>query len=97
MSIPICINVADMVDSNDVEGRTFRQVNASKTHKIPVGTLVEVSDSKERLYVKNHTRDCDQTPLYSIGMLLDQGFDRNVYGYNTWNHGYTEDDLTVVS
>jgi hypothetical protein len=66
--------VADMVEEN---GKTIRQNNLEKTHLIPLGALVEVSyeDSYEeddektsgiRLFVVNHSRDCDGTPLYDL-------------------------------
>ncbi len=66
------VNIADIVDPDDVQGRTYRQVNKEKTHAIPLGALCEVNiDYSEyyrmRGYVVSHDRDCDGTPLYSLG------------------------------
>lgn len=77
----ICLNGADMTDPGDPEGRSYRQVNAARTHAIPIGALVEL-ESGERLRVMKHTRDCDQTPLYSLG-LAGSGEDK-------WARGYPE-------
>jgi hypothetical protein len=68
------VNVADLKAPN---GKTHRENNAELVHNIPLGTLVEIlpteyskDDPEEnwglRLYVVAHTRDCDQTPLYSL-------------------------------
>jgi hypothetical protein len=83
------INVADLQDPNDPQGRSYRQVNAARTHAIPLGTLVEI-ESGERLYVKWHGRDCDQTPLYSLGLADEEQKHR-------WDHGHAEESLTVVA
>lgn len=61
------VNGADLQDPNDPKGRTYRQVNASKPHTIPVGSMVEL-DTGERLRVMAHARDCDETPLYELGV-----------------------------
>lgn len=81
------VNVADLRDPQDPHGRSYRQVNALRTHAIPLGALVEL-DGGERLRVMKHTRDCDQTPLYSLGVADSSDW--------TWNHGYCDDSLTVV-
>lgn len=65
------VNLADLVCPSDHHGRTFRQINAAMLHKIPLGSLVELENG-ERMYVKRHSRDCDQTPLYSVGMLHEE-------------------------
>lgn len=73
--------VGDIVESN---GKTWKENNLAKQHDIPLGTLVEITyksdyedeeDSKYglRLFVVNHSRDCDGTPLY------DMSFDKNSY------------------
>lgn len=62
------INVSDLQDPHDPQGRTYREVNAEKRHAIPIGALVEVAETGERLYVMTHGRDCDQTPLYGLTM-----------------------------
>jgi hypothetical protein len=84
------INIADLRDPNDPQGRTYRQVNAATTHAITVGSLVE-TENGERLFVKKHTRDCDQTPMYSLGLLSD-----DEGPYSKWIHGFPEYLLTVV-
>lgn len=81
------INVADLVDPSDEKGRTYRQINVAKKHSIPIGELVEIK-SGERLRVINHTRDCDQEPLYTIGIKSE---DDNLVLY-----GYGEGSLKVV-
>lgn len=85
----ICINLADVRDPDDPDGRSYRQVNAAKAHAIPLGAFVEVDGSGERLYVMRHTRDCDQTPLYSLGM-------RGCRDEWKWQRGYDEYGLTVL-
>ena len=62
------ILVPDIVEPN---GKTVRQNNMEKVHRIPIGTLVEVNcdyqpEHKTRQFVATHNRDCDGTPLYSI-------------------------------
>lgn len=59
-------------------------------HKIPVGELVEVDVTGEprdriRLYVTEHRRDCDGTPLYALG--TSEG---------SLLYGMPEDCLTVI-
>ena len=87
------INVADLPDPNDAQGRSYRQVNAKRQHAIPLGTLVEL-DTGERLRVMMHTRDCDQTPLYSLGVTGD---DEDHIGRMKWRHGYCDESLIVVT
>lgn len=74
------VNLADLVCPSDPQGRTFRQINAARKHEFPLESLVELDDG-ERLYVKRHTRDCDQTPLYSLGTLHEEDPHR-------WSHGH---------
>lgn len=57
------INIADIVDPDDPQGRTYREQNIQKFHNIPMGALVEIL-SGARLFVVYRGRDCDQTPLY---------------------------------
>ena len=87
------LNVADIKYPNDPQGRSYRQVNAERVHKIPLGTLVELKTG-ERLIVMMHTRDCDQTPLYALGVSGDEGEDG--LGRRRWHLGYCEERLTVV-
>ena len=67
--------VGDLVLEN---GKTWYQDNMDKSHKIPIGALIEISydeldeDEKSdsldglRLFVTGHSRDCDGTPLYEL-------------------------------
>ncbi len=62
-------NVADLV--NPETGKTWRQENMEQTHKIPIGSLVEIhgeylDNAGARLWVVEHSRDCDGTPLYTL-------------------------------
>ena len=92
------INLADITDPNDPQGRTFCQVNAEKRHAIPLGTLVEI-DTGERLRVMMHTRDCDQTPLYTLGITISDDEDDigRKFCEMKWEHGYPEESLKVVA
>jgi len=83
------INIADLVDPNDPDGRTYRQVNAARSHAIPLGTLVEL-ESGARLFVVFLARDCDQTPLYSLASYPDE------HDTNRWLGGFDEESLTVI-
>jgi hypothetical protein len=103
MSIPF-VNVADLRDDSDPQGRSYRQVNATKGHNIPLGALVEVgfptsSDENDgvRLFVAHHSRDCDETPLYWLSAdkcqrmgAEDRSFPHGMVG------GYPEECLTVI-
>ncbi len=55
------IFIADLV--NKQTGKTYSEENAEKVHNIPIGSLVEDSDTGIRLFVVYHARDCDQTTL----------------------------------
>lgn len=61
----ILINIADLTDQNDPQGRTYREVNNAMQHAFAIGDLVEL-DNGVRLFVAKQTRDCDGTPLYSM-------------------------------
>jgi hypothetical protein len=90
------ITLADMRDPDDPAGRSYRQVNAAKTHGIPLRALVEIEDTGERLYVVLQGRDCNQTPAYWLA----------IHDYFTETHegiragmrtcGYPEHSLTVI-
>jgi hypothetical protein len=104
------VNVADLLDGET--GRSFRELNAEKTHAIPLGALVEVVDGDNkgrwgnvdcgvRLYVVEHTRDCDQTPLYTLAASFKTA--RNFRHESLLKRlsarvesGYAEENLTVV-
>ena len=90
------INVADIVDPDDPQGRTYRQVNAARPHTIPVGSLVEL-ESGVRLFVIHHGRDCDMEPLYYLSPDRDDTTEkRKGFRNDGWTGGYCEDSLTVV-
>lgn len=90
------MNIADLKDPDDPEGRTYRQVNAAKQHAIPLRTLVERPDGV-RLWVVKHTRDCDQTPLYSLTADYDDFEpDAPEWAYRKWMHGCGEEYLRVI-
>lgn len=64
----------------DENGVTDKERNLKQHHTIPLGALVEVvGESLDehgcRLFVVNHSRDCDGTPLY------DLSFNPNVMTY----------------
>ena len=73
--------VSDIVEEN---GKTVRENNNALIHNIPLGSLVEIlpdmweMESGEvsistglRLYVVNHGRDCNGTPLYDLSFDPD--------------------------
>lgn len=87
------IVMGDIVESN---GKTVRENNSAIAHKIPIGSLVEiVSEDDEfewigvRMYVVDHSRDCDGTPLYVIGPKCAR---------DKWDRhgGFGEDNLKLV-
>lgn len=55
-------------------GQSYREANLATPHAIPIGMLVQVTATNDltldgcRLRVMVHARDCDGTPLYSIGL-----------------------------
>ena len=74
--------IADLDSGN---GKTYREINNAKNHSIDIGALVEI-DCGARLFVLKHGRDCDGTPLYSIGLSKT----KVIY------YGYPVDKLTVI-
>lgn len=109
------INIADLI--NPDTSNTYRQDNLAKQHKFPLGTLVEIHHADEedlsaedglRLHVVGHSRDCDGTPLYSLGSW-DEHDERTGYAainglerlyppkVQTTFLGYGEESLHVVS
>jgi len=90
------VNVADLVDPGDPQGRTWRQINAAEQHSIPVGTLVELDDGV-RLFVVYHGRDCDMTPLYYLSADPTDTTQYNPRFINAkWVGGYSRGSLTIV-
>jgi len=90
-------NVADLPDPDDAQGRSYRQVNAEKTHELAIGTLVELSCGA-RAWVVSLGRDCDQTPLYWLALDKDDTKQHYPKMANPdWTGGYSADNLKVVS
>ena len=81
------IFIGDITEEN---GKTIRENNLSIKHKIPIGQLVELRSDSDygwegiRLFVTSHTRDCDGTPLYSVG-----------YEKSNFLYGLCEDSLVI--
>lgn len=91
------INIADLVDSDDSQGRTYRQINKSKKHKFKIGQLVELENGV-RLFIAKQTRDCDGTVLYSLCSDRDDIEQQNDGSANyKWLHGYGENNMKAVS
>jgi hypothetical protein len=77
-------NVIFISDIKQENGKTWKENNLAIQHEIPIGSLVEITYDSEydepdekvfglRLFVVNHSRDCDGTPLY------DLSFDKKAY------------------
>lgn len=92
------VSIADIQEQN---GKTVRQNNYARLHAIPIGVLVEIqieSDDDDyylqargvRLYVILHTRDCDGSPMYSLGMRKDE------INVGRMDHGWDEESLSIV-
>jgi len=77
------INIADLTDPSDTQGRTYRQVNNATAHKYGLGVLVEINNGV-RLFTAKQTRDCDGTPLYNLTPFSDinEGTNKHIYGFN---------------
>lgn len=94
--------IGDIVEGN---GKTIRENNTSHRHNIPIGTLVEIQHGEFatdmefcRLYVCQHTRDCDGTPLYSLGPYGKEKHInlKNIFSLVHIFNGYAENDLIVI-
>lgn len=91
------MNVSDLIDPDDPGRRTYRQVNAARTHAIPVGTLVELEDGV-RLWVVHHDRDCDMTPLYYMSYRRDDTVqERPGFRNPGWTGGFPESALRIIA
>lgn len=87
----------NLKDPSDSQGRSYKEVNLEKKHKIPVGSLVEL-DTGARLFVVMHTRDCDGTPLYSLCHdKEDTKWVNSIFANRAWDSGYDEDSLKLIS
>ena len=90
------MNIADLVDPRDPDGRTYRQINTTKVHRIQKGKLVEL-ESGVRLFVVHLYRDCDQAPLYALSADPDDTALQNPAMWTRgWVTGYPESALRVV-
>lgn len=105
----IHINVKDIVEKN---GKTIHENNLEKKHSIPIDSLVEVYYLKwfdshacqkviARLWVIDHQRDCDGTPLYLLSSVKKEALDAIRHAFEhaegviiTGGHG--EESLTLV-
>jgi hypothetical protein len=100
--------IGDIVEEN---GKTIKQNNMERKHNIPIDTLVEVKFDRwhgdgacekvhARLWVVEHGRDCDRTPLYSLSSCKLEGLNeiRQYFGKFAVevHHGFSEESLTVI-
>ena len=89
-------HIHDLVCPDDTQGRTYAEINLEKTHRIEIGTLVEL-ESGVRLFVVSHKRDCDETPLYYLSHDKDDVEQQTISFCNkSWIGGYPEHSLTVI-
>lgn len=92
--------VSDIVQEN---GKTIKQNNLERKHNIPIDSLVEINhdfdgDVSEdcrmggvRMFVVNHSRDCDGTPLY------DLSFNKTAHrDWATLNDAKCKDKLSLL-
>lgn len=90
------INIADLVDHNDPEGRTYREINNAIKHSFEVGQLVE-RENGARLFVVKQTRDCDGTPLYCLCPNSEDIIqERPGFANHGWVNGCSEYGLVKV-
>jgi hypothetical protein len=105
-------NIMLFSNIREANGKTIKQNNMEKIHNIPIGALVEVKYDKwlydgacmkihARLWVIEHGRDCDGTPLYSLANRpLDKWEDTFIpivrdYFYGV-EHGFSEESLKII-
>ena len=91
------VMVHDLNDPDDPYGGSYKEVNADNVHTIPIGTLVEIKESGERLYVVSYGRDCDLTPLYDLGLCSDVWLVREGRGKDLCPILFSEDSLIVLN
>ena len=90
------IHISDLRDPDDIQGRNYRQVNASKVHTIPIGALVEMSNGS-RAFIVWHGRDCDQTPLYYVSLDCEDTIENRPGWKNPgWRGGYSEKSFIII-
>jgi len=90
------LTLHNLVDPDDSQGRTYKEVNMAKEHSYPIGTLVELEDGV-RLWVVFHTRDCDGTPLYELSIKKNDTKEENPgFRNHSWSGGYPEESLKPI-
>ena len=89
----------------DKDGKTLKEKNLERKHNIPLKALVEIheedycgaEDEEDcnglRLFVVQHSRDCDGTPLYSLSfdkVVGDKlvGIDNDIACEGKWSEDY---------
>jgi hypothetical protein len=88
--------ISDLKDPIDPQGRSYREVNTAKTHKYPLGALVEMMHGP-RLWIVHHQRDCDDTPLYCLSANPTNTKIEKAGFYNDpWVTGIPEESLTFI-
>lgn len=87
-----------------VNGKAIHEENMAIPHRIPIGTLVEVKYDTwhregacekvhARLWVVEHNRDCDGTPLYYVSQWRDP---ESAKLFSDIRGGFGEESLTPV-
>jgi hypothetical protein len=98
--------IHNLRDPDDPQGRTYKEVNLSRSHALPIGSLVEIVPGDlwgqqyagVRLYVVSHNRDCDGTPLYSLAWdRTDTNRAQPGFANRKWFNGLSEDNLRSVT
>jgi rRNA maturation protein Nop10 len=104
-STPRMFMIHDLVEKN---GKSIRENNEAIQHKIPLGALVEAKYDEwfgdgacqkvhARLWVVQHSRDCDGSPLYTLSRYKSADLStmqaRMMAQIET---GITEDQLTPI-
>jgi hypothetical protein len=80
----------------DWKSKSYREVNREKKHKFNVGQLVEL-ESGARMFIVKQTKDCDQTPLYSLSPDKDDiEQQRENFANHSWHNGYSEKRIKAV-
>lgn len=95
------INFKDIVEKN---GKTIEQNNLAAGHKYPIGTLVSFTTedyqgdgpkgicgtkTSGNLFVMEHCRDCDGSPLYLLGSM-DLSKPGNQQAYDECGNGLND-------
>ena len=87
-------------------GKTYKEGNLERQHQIPVGALVEVKYARwygdgacekvhAHLWVVEHRRDCDGTPLYVLSKWRDPEFALSQV-HRDAEFGFAERGLAVI-